>query len=130
MRIDKYKKDGHYEDSEGCYYESAVDLIQCGVLGFCGCGDPEENLVFVLKSLRVIDRINALHADEITYEQLEKERLELFKTDAMFLFVVYVFNKMNLAEHGGSVTGCWLTKRGKEVLSDLEEMSSAGMLNE
>ncbi len=61
MNIDKYKKpDGSYEDPEGCYHEDAESFLQTYVLGFCGCGCPEESLGHIRDVLQHIDNLKQL----------------------------------------------------------------------
>ena len=134
MHIDKYKQDdGWYKDGDGCVYETAEDFYQCGVFGFCGCGDPEVNLQYIMKGLRHIadlkDHVwgtgrivfDEEHGD-MTYGEWEIQGVELFKTDAQMWFFMYWADKEELTDHGGNVSGGWLTEKGLDVLEDLEEL--------
>lgn len=128
MHIDKFKKGDEYVDSDGCHYENAVDFIQIKLFGFCACGRPEDNLVYVRDTLRIL-------MDSAPAERDEKESFEAFwekyreKVDSHFkskdaeYFMWYWLDKQGYTEHGGSVPG-WLTTEGRELLEDLEEMKN------
>ena len=68
----------------------------------CGCGQPFlcwQALYDYLKSTEFY------HSTENPFE----------------LFFMYIINYIKLTEHGTSIYGAWLTKKGKEVLSWLEQ---------
>lgn len=106
-------EDGGYEDEDGCFRETSEDLIQCGMLGFCGCGAPWENLEFIRGALAALaddkDRIACVDA-------------YFNKFDAMRGFFFYWADKEGLTEHGGSVSyGGWLSADGEALLNLLNE---------
>jgi len=104
MYIDKYKRGDNYYEEDGCWHETAEDFIQCGVLGFCRCGTPSDNLNYVKELLDMVDK--KAYPD---------------KTPIDLYFAYYVLTEKGLIEHGSSVPG-WLTDKGEELLSDLREL--------
>jgi hypothetical protein len=120
MHIDRYKKpDGSYEDPEGCHHEDAESFLQTYVLGFCGCGRPEDSLAYVRDVLQHIDNLKQLVLDKKqTYEEWTAAGKKLFATDGAEYFAFYVMDTKGLTAHGGSVPG-WLTDKGRKMLEDL-----------
>lgn len=128
MHIDQYRlESGEYKRPEDSYaYEDAVSFIVSGVLGFCGCGRPEDALVFLRDVLRHIQLLKAVDFSpdtppgELSFQEWQ-ERGRQIGSDGALYFAYYVLDKKGLTEHGGSVPG-WLTPAGKELLQDLEEL--------
>ena len=120
MYIDKFKKEDGFYSEDGCLFETAEDFIHTEMFGFCSCGDPEENLKFIMHGLAHIDK---LHPDDDSdwWDDWVKEGVELFGSEGVKYFFFYWADKEGLTEHGGSVPG-WLTDKGHHVLSDLREM--------
>ncbi|WOH61943.1 hypothetical protein [Bradyrhizobium sp. BWC-3-1] len=130
MFIDKYKTEhGDYEFSDGCHYDTAADLIQCGVLEFCGCGASSESLSYVRDGLAHIDRKQTeapsyrdRDASTAWWNKWQSDGLALFGNERARWFFYYWADNMGFTEHGGSVPG-WLTNEGKELLADLIEIT-------
>jgi hypothetical protein len=123
MYIDKYKRDGLYYSPNGNSYEDANSFIAEYVLGFCGCGMPNEALDHVKQSLGIVyDLQNKVWTDEITIEQWRESKSRVFASDGAEYFMWYFLNEREFTEHGGSVPG-WLTDKGKELLRDLYELN-------
>jgi len=120
MNIDKYKQGEDYVDESGCHWDNAEDLIQCHILGFCGCGQPEENLIYVMEGLA---HIGKNYDEGSVFEDWWQDGIKLFGNKRAMYFFFYWADKEELTEHGGSVPG-WLTMKGKELLSDLVEICS------
>ena len=126
MHIDKYKKDGGYEDEDGCFYESALDLYQSHFFGFCGCGCNDDNIRYIRDGLSYIDSLMIVGpenraARNIWWEEMQMKGEEIFGNQQAKYFFYYWADKEGLTEHGGSVPG-WLTEKGKMVLQDLNEI--------
>ena len=124
MNIDELKQaDGWYK-LDGLQYETLEDLLQCGVLDFCGCGFPGENLLFIKRGLA---HINNPHR-QTTFDLWKKEGKEVFGNENSEYFFFYWCDKEGLTEHGYSVPG-WLTKKGKNLFANLikyeEELNDA-----
>jgi hypothetical protein len=140
MHIDKFKKeDGFYYDTTGACYGSteenprrrAIEFIQCGVLGFCACGDPEDNLMFIRDILMLVDerpeeRVEAETMDVSDdknwakwYEGWNSRFIELCGNDQSQYFIFYVLDELEFTEHGTGIGGSWLTTKGRELLEDL-----------
>lgn len=130
MHIDKYKTEqGDYVFTDECHYDTAADLVQIGMLGFCGCGASEESLSYVRDGLAHINRLreespkqsNGHEAWNKWWEQWQADGLALFGNDRARWFFYYWADQKGFTEHGGSVPG-WLTDEGRELLSDLNEI--------
>lgn len=77
-------------------------------LNFCGCGDP----VSAVKALLAV--MDALA--ERQKSDWKNDRVEGTLPDgAWSLIPLYVLDAAGLTEHGGSVTGSWLTPEGEAL---------------
>lgn len=91
-----------YVDDNNVYHRSKTDYLQQNILGFCGCGNPDNVMVYIR------DLLVKLNNNEWgSYNDLP------------YMFFVYWANNNGFAEHGTSVRCSWLTKNGKELLSDI-----------
>jgi hypothetical protein len=122
MHIDKYQQpDGSYKALNGNVYEDALAFLHEGVLGYCGCGQPEESLGYLRDVLQHIHNLKLLvHENKQTYEEWEEAGKALFATEGAEYFMYYRLDQTTLTEHGGSVPG-WLTFTGLSLLEDLNE---------
>lgn len=95
--------------------------------GFCGCGDPESALQFLLEILQLIkDRADAANNTEKynkLYEDIE-EKLHFKSTPGLFWLFLYMLDQKGLTEHGGTVRGCWLTDEGEKLLASIKEIKA------
>jgi hypothetical protein len=123
---------------EGCYFKGELALggwqdALGDVLGFCGCGDPEEALRYVMRVLRAVNTKAPDAVRDAPWSDGMSLWNEWYHTvyrptlDAIFhgdrgaeYFAFYLLTDKELLEHGGSVPG-WLTPLGEDVLADLEE---------
>jgi hypothetical protein len=108
---------------DGCDYDNIKDYILTGLLGFCGCGMPEEALKWLRGCLADIE-----HRTEVEWKQSPPvyqgriyARMEPLPRGVEYL-LWYWMDKLELIEHGGSVGGSWLTERGKHLLRRLEKI--------
>lgn len=123
MHIDKYKTaDGYSWEYDGLTYDDHESLIQCGILGFCGCGMPSENLAYVRDGLAYIaeDRKPADTVWDAWFAARKIRAVEVFGSEAAKHFFYYWADKEGLTEHGYSHFSCWLSEKGKELLEDLQ----------
>lgn len=96
--------------------------------GFCGCANPKivlERMGQILKAnkeLWLVLRLesNASDNSKNAWEVYEK----VFSSDAEKYLYLYVMDKGNLMEHGGSVNGAWLTPEGEQFLCAIEEFGA------
>ena len=100
-----------------------TDQIQEGLLGFCGCGMAERNLIFVLGGLEILEAFGPPEgATRAESEQFWKERdariAAHFGNDSSAYFFWYWCAQKDLTEHGGSVPG-WLSTKGESLLKIL-----------
>jgi hypothetical protein len=86
---------------DGCWYDNALDAVQ-GAFGFCGCGSPDENVLYILAGLKEV-RDGVCGYD--TPHQL---------------FFRYWLDVQKLTEHGCGIGSGWLTKAGEDLLAFIE----------
>ena len=123
-KLADYAKDGGYEDSDGCWHEDVESFLQSGILGFCGCGMPEDNLLYVLRGLELIDEKRPDVGGNAWYVGHRARLTEHFKTSGAEYFFFYWCDKQGFTEHGGSVPG-WLTPDGDTLLALLREWQAS-----
>ena len=124
MANPRLKKDkdgsGWYTDEKGVSFETLADYYQFEVFGFCGCGRPKANLVFIRDGIRLIDdRQTAMKKGTFIWAEEEQKAIALFGNGLSMNFFFYWCDNLELTEHGGAIPG-WLTDRGEMVLKDLE----------
>jgi hypothetical protein len=101
--------DWNYKDQDGCSWCSPLEWLWTGVLGGCGCGNPD-------------------HMSQIAWEVLEFHNWDtldkadkpaesiVYKSDAHYLMAYWLnLDHLKLTEHGGSVAWGWLTPQGRQV---------------
>jgi len=106
--------------ADECDWEDLVDYIQTGLFEFCGCGNPERNLEYIMNGLSYINEFIGGELDELT-----KMGIEIFGNDESKYFFFYWADKEELTDHGNSVPG-WLTKKGEELLAALQYLKEKG----
>ena len=125
MTFDKFKQpDGSYIDEDDCTYEDAESFILSGILGFCGCGMPEDTGKYIRDVLMHVDKLANLSRGEgwvDRYAEWGSDGKKIFANSGSEYFAYYVLSEKELTEHGGSVPG-WLTDKGRDVLKDLSEL--------
>lgn len=136
MRIDKYKTtDDHdtvwhgYTDPDGVWHQDAEGLILGHIFGFCGCGMPTEAMKYIRDVMQHVENLRLMrHSVENTpitrdamYDKWSEDGKAIFSNQGAEYFAYYVLDAKGLTEHGGSVPG-WLTPKGREVLSDINEI--------
>lgn len=121
---DKYAspdEPGWFKGPDGCDYEDLESLIQCGIFEFCVCGNPDDNLAFIMAGLEHIESLKAdVWTDKKTYDDWAAEGLLLFGSENARRFFFYWCDKAGLTEHGGSIPG-WLDDHGYHALALLRE---------
>lgn len=96
-----------YHNDDNLYYFTAESFIIEGILGFCGCGEPELALEYICNVMLEIH----VHVES-------KFTKGYHPVDGSKYIAWYVLAKAGLTEHGGAVPG-WLTNLGRDVLHDL-----------
>jgi hypothetical protein len=106
MMIEKLQKvdddEYPYIDENGGSWQSKTDYIQIEILHFCGCGDPDEVMMYVAEFLIKISK-----EDFGDYE------------DMSYMFLSYWADNEGFIDHGTTVRCSWLTDKGKELLNDI-----------
>ncbi len=92
------------------------------LLGFCGCGMPEEALYAAGDILAFFE--THLASTPRPYEQTLKMRAEAFRTtdEAAQYLMAYALDHKGLEEHGSGIMNGWLTDLGKGVLADIRRL--------
>ncbi len=114
--IEKFARGGGYEDAAGCWYEDAESLVQCGVLGMCGCGSPEANLRYVYEGLKLVCESRGNTPFTEWFNDHCARSLALHGGELPMSFFHYWLDKEGYVEHGGCLPG-WLTVKGEELLA-------------
>lgn len=104
---------------DGGHYETAHKVYHFGVLGMCGCGNPEEAYNLVRDVLAACDR-RGCHDNPPTRAwvniESEIEKLILTKPELTAHVLLHFLTKCDVIEHGGSVGGSWLTAMGERIV--------------
>ena len=113
--IDKLlPSNGGFIDPDGCYWDTKSDYLMMGVLPSCGCGDPASIGKYVkdmlLKHVKQTDSKDYSCWDITQYEDLP------------VMFFLSWADREGYIEHGTTIRGSWMTKRGNELLRDLIEV--------
>ena len=136
--IAEYMVDNHMENNlsmevirdnrEKWYEKSLIDPLMdefwFNDLGLCGCNCPEDTKEAIRKYLHIR---KDFHDKELTYEGVVRR----YRTDlgidehsqvqhGVLQFMMYVLDKEGYTDHGGSVGGCWLTKKGEMFMDVLD----------
>lgn len=127
MHIDKFKREDGYFTEDNVHYEDAESLIQIEMLGFCGCGNPDDAAEYVRKVLQNIQDRDKV-SKGITFDDWWKQVNELFPINGSAYFMWYFLDSKGFTEHGNSVPG-WLTEKGKQLLEDLTEIATQKQIN-
>lgn len=92
--------------------------VLCDDIPHCGCGDPEA----AFKLIYSIVRLAPLHSGTHTRVR------ELIGSDGAFQIVMAALTEADLLEHGGSIGGSWLGKRGRWFLWAVEQVGGVETL--
>ena len=88
--------------------EEAVSTL----MGWCGCGSPEDVTELVMRFLEL-----SVHWDVEGAQETRDKREALCGGHAQLYLVAYVADALGWTEHGGSVGGEWLTDTGEAALA-------------
>ena len=97
-------------DYDDVLYGDLLLALHSGVLKFCGCGRPEDNVKYVLDGLKIMEETSHL-----PYRDKKCIRREHFGSGGAEYFFYYTMDILELTEHGGSVPG-WVSPEGKEFI--------------
>lgn len=118
---------GRWTSPDGLSWDSEADALAVGVLGFCGCGIPEETLEWVGGGLQLIVDIKAKVWDDSNpydYHAWAADVREHFGPErGSEYFFWYWASDRKFTEHGGSVPG-WLTELGEQLLADIRRVTA------
>lgn len=130
MRISDFENKeipGMYKH-DGIDHEDVESLLHSGFLGFCMCGTPDDNLIYIREGLRLLNEKgpespSGLIGDEWHewFEDYQARKLKHFGSNEANHFFCYWADKEGYTEHGGSVLSPWLTDAGQNLLDMLDE---------
>lgn len=79
-------------------------------LNFCGCGTPDWFIYYLYIYLDRVSRRSDLPEDEFQHS---------YKYCKDLIAYSYICDQQEWTDHGSSITYCWLTDNGKELLKKL-----------
>ena len=112
-KLESYEKDGGYEDENGCHWDELTDFLQAGILEFCCCGNPEDNLILI-HDLLVLHETNREKTKDLPFKEsseawdIHQEELKQFvhtHWKEFLNFFWYVMHQKDVMTHGGSIPG-------------------------
>lgn len=112
--------------------DDPVDDLLTEVLGFCGCGRPEDVACWIWKGLELLDDliqgrpkgcVESNEAGRIRYDAWSARCDAHFGSAGAREFFWYWLDAKGFTEHGGSVPG-WFTPEGDALLSELQRISA------
>lgn len=117
-------KDGCRENwDEESLVDELMDYYSYEVINLCGCGNPEATYEAIRRLLNIR---NDWHKDKIKYDEIiERYEKELHVNRdseiqwGLLQFMLYQLDSCGILEHGGSISGSWLTKEGDMFLTVL-----------
>lgn len=104
---------------DGCHYPNEHQAAHFGLLHLCGCGMPEEAFNFCRDVLACFDR-RGCHDNPPTKEWIDAEAaveaiIKARPSEAAHV-LAHLLTHLDLLEHGGSVSGSWLTDDGERIV--------------
>ena len=140
---DESKFNKYFIENEDVYLmndaiEYMAKYVYYDVFNFCGCGLPDSMKEFICKCLNLFNRSNRFYRDGEEPKMFNTEQVqETFGFDIYnveldengspgtqwmtMYFIMYQFDALGLSEHGTSITGAWLSKKGITVRRILNE---------
>ena len=88
-------------------YGELLDLLK-----FCGCGCPEEAITYLGT---ILEAVEARSVSEWKVNDVHQS-VNLPDEHPAYWIVWYHLDSCDLIEHGGNVTGSWLTATGERAL--------------
>lgn len=117
---------------DGCHYDDAAEAFSIGLLGFCGCGIPEDIAAMFRDYLTLIKKRHDNNLSNTDWHVQLGVRTQwtddsdaidaLFPNERMRYLVAYEADRAELTEHGGNVSGAWLTEKGEQWLTLLDRV--------
>ena len=118
-------EDGYFNDVDGCHFDTAAELIQIGLLGYCFCGGPETHLLYIREGLSLIKARSDLRnikspALETAAKELAAKGSALYGNVGAMYAQYYWFDYVGFTQHGSTIPGI-LTPEGENMLNILNE---------
>lgn len=101
-----------------------MDYYMYEELDLCGCGCPEDTYEVIRRYLHIR---NDWYENKLQYDDvIAKYKTDLHINDddliqaGLLQFMMYVLDEKGFTEHGSGIGGCWLTDKGKRLLTVLD----------
>lgn len=127
---DYRSRDGDGFIYDGAYYDTAVELVHVGFLGFCMCHDAAANLAYIRGGLAYIAQGQAGPPD-MTLEKFRAwhhvwyaEGLAFFGTELAREFFFFWADSEGFTEHGTAIPG-WVTAKGQQLMANIDAALAA-----
>ena len=119
-RMDEAKHDAPdgWVQFEGTDYETWQDAFWTGVLGFCGCGIPDQ-MVPLFKEYLETTAATLESRKDLPYEKTPLRKLSVKLGDSLYMLIAYCCDRADLTTHGGGVGSAWIEPKGREWLAKL-----------
>lgn len=106
-----------------------MDYYMYEELNLCGCGSPEFTYSAIREYLHIRED---WYKNRIKYDgvlQRYKKNLHIDDNDSLqsglLQFMMYILDHKGFTEHGGSIGGCWITDKGRRLLTVLDAWNDA-----
>jgi hypothetical protein len=92
----------------GLEFDTKQEALYFGVLGLCGCGNPDQVHELLIECLETFEPY------EYGLQKLVAVVKE--KPEIVAEFIAHFLDKFYLIEHGSNVYGSWLTEEGRDFI--------------
>lgn len=89
-------------------------------LHFCGCGEPEKAMQYLVNILQALKTRGEDWNDE--NNKKVNELLPEYGCEPKAAITLYLLDGAGLIEHGSSIGGSWLTSEGHAFLEDMQRV--------
>jgi len=115
IKIDEFGKQYFEDPDTGLHFKTLEDLLQIGILEYCACGNPQENLKLIHGMLVMKEEREKL-SESLSNPEMFKNYREYMKNvkkyvadnwEQFFNFFWYVMDEKEIMSHGSSIPG-WI----------------------
>lgn len=105
-----------YKDQDGVCWDTPTRWLFTGILGGCGCGSADD---FGDKAFRLLAHFNS--------EPSQRDWAIFDENGGFFELMAHWFDDKDLIEHGSSISGSWLSAKGKHVYKTVEQLKQSSL---
>ena len=99
------------KDMEECAYDSKEEFLWIYVMGGCGCGSNDNDKL-------------AWEVFELFATPHEKRKFSIYDKREYEIIAHWLDSLDWIIEHGGSISGSWLTEEGKSYMALIDKLQS------